>query len=195
MIQILVRYSKHIFILFLTLWITVFVYTLVHMLHQSRHQRAGDISHYSRESAFPYVQPQQKHKTNDNNNLNLSKDWHDYKFIEYEKNRTGFGENGKPAKLNPFHKEEEYELFNLNGYNAALSDRISYNRSVPDIRHLSCQKKKYLSKLPAVSVIIPFYNEHLSTLLRTLHSLINRTPTELLTEIIIIDDCSDKGIF
>ena len=39
-------------------------------------------------------------------------------------------------------------------------------------------------------VIIPFYNEALSMLLRTVHSILIKTPPSLLVEIIIIDDHS-----
>lgn len=35
-----------------------------------------------------------------------------------------------------------------------------------------------------------FHNEHLSSLLRTLYSVWNRTPPNLLTEIILVDDAS-----
>lgn len=56
-----------------------------------------------------------------------------------------------------------------------------------------CHKKLYSAELPVVSVIIPFINEHLNSLKRTFHSVINRSPRKLLKEIILVDDFSDKG--
>lgn len=56
----------------------------------------------------------------------------------------------------------------------------------------SCAKKLYLSDLPTVSVVVPFFNEHWSTLLRTCYSVLNRSPPELIVEIILVDDCSTK---
>lgn len=53
-----------------------------------------------------------------------------------------------------------------------------------------CIHEKYSSKLSNVSVVVIFHNEHLSSLLRTCYSIWNRTPPNLLTEIILVDDAS-----
>ncbi|KHJ85359.1 glycosyltransferase, group 2 family protein [Oesophagostomum dentatum] len=83
-------------------------------------------------------------------------------------------------------------LYKANGYNAYISDMISLNRSVRDVRHADCKNVKYNSELPSVSVIFPFHDEHNSTLLRSVYSIINRSPSKLLKEIVLVDDFSEK---
>lgn len=56
-----------------------------------------------------------------------------------------------------------------------------------------CKKKKYGTHLPTASIVICFYNEHLTTLLRSVHSILDKTPSFLLKEIILVNDFSDIG--
>jgi polypeptide N-acetylgalactosaminyltransferase len=69
---------------------------------------------------------------------------------------------------------------------------ISVHRSLPDPRDEWCKApERHLANLPSTSVIVCFHNEAWSVLLRTIHSVIDRSPKELLKEIILVDDASD----
>lgn len=56
-----------------------------------------------------------------------------------------------------------------------------------------CLQKTYPSQLPSLSVILIFVNEALSIIQRAITSVINRTPSRLLKEIILVDDFSSNG--
>ena len=77
-----------------------------------------------------------------------------------------------------------------------VSSRLSIHRSINDTRHKACRNLTYPSPkvLPSASVIICFYREDFSVLLRTIHSVIDRSPKENLYEIILINDLSDINI-
>lgn len=58
----------------------------------------------------------------------------------------------------------------------------------------SCRDLKYdYRSLPTTSVVIAFYNEAWSTLLRTVHSVLETSPDILLNEVVLVDDYSDRG--
>jgi len=133
-----------------------------------------------------------KRKNLENDVINGVKiDWQDYKRLKRDSQRSGPGEQGKPVP--PTSSEQGKDAYIANGFNILVSDRISLNRSLPDIRNQRCKKRKYLSNLPKTSIIIPFHNEGWSTLLRSFYSIINRTPKKLLHEIILVDDYSSMS--
>ncbi|ETN64529.1 n-acetylgalactosaminyltransferase [Anopheles darlingi] len=121
-------------------------------------------------------------------------DYNDYQQLALDRERVGPGEQGKAATLSPAESDSEQrkKLYLQNGFNALLSDKISINRSIADLRHPSCKLQQYFKHLPTASVVVPFYEEHWSTLLRTVHSVLNRSPSHLLKEVIIVDDGSTK---
>lgn len=62
-------------------------------------------------------------------------DWHDLKFIEYEKSRKGPGEQGEAFQLEDLQDISfNKKLFKDHGIYVLVSDKISPNRSVPDTR-------------------------------------------------------------
>eukprot|EP00922_Rhytidocystis_sp_ex-Travisia-forbesii_P013541 GHVS01020261.1.p1 GENE.GHVS01020261.1~~GHVS01020261.1.p1 ORF type:complete len:650 (-),score=91.49 GHVS01020261.1:509-2458(-) len=89
-------------------------------------------------------------------------------------------------------REQKTEAHRGYCFNSRVSDSISLDRNVPDFNDAVCNERRAeMKNLPAASVVIVFYNENLSVLLRSIHSVLNRTPPELLREIIIVDDFSD----
>lgn len=56
-----------------------------------------------------------------------------------------------------------------------------------------CKDLTYDSDLPSASVVIVFTNEAWSSLIRTVHSVLNGSPAHLLKEIVLVDDRSDRS--
>ncbi|EDV26796.1 uncharacterized protein TRIADDRAFT_22976 [Trichoplax adhaerens] len=100
------------------------------------------------------------------------------------------GENGKAVDIPKEFLIESKRLFERNKFNQWASDKISLHRILPDARPKLCKDKVYPGDLPPTSVVIVFHNEAWSTLLRTIHSVLDRTAPDLLIEIILVDDKS-----
>ncbi|XP_061533265.1 polypeptide N-acetylgalactosaminyltransferase 18-like isoform X2 [Phycodurus eques] len=92
--------------------------------------------------------------------------------------------------LGPESRRVAIKKFRYYGYNSYLSDRISITRPIPDFRPDGCKNMWYSSDLPQLSIIFIFVNEALSVLLRSVHTAIQRTPSHLLKEIVLVDDHS-----
>ncbi|RWS11300.1 polypeptide N-acetylgalactosaminyltransferase 5-like isoform X1 [Dinothrombium tinctorium] len=101
------------------------------------------------------------------------------------------GERGTGVRVKSKKKKVE-RLFKLHSFNLLASDKIALNRTINDTRFHGCLAKKYPRKLPTASVIIVFHNEAFSTLMRTVQSVIQTSPKELLREVILVDDKSTK---
>ena len=161
----------------------------------------------------------EKHKVNHQNLLSNNNDLideqldrrenqvsdEDYDHVKlYRKNKNKKQASDKSKKqssidvkeIGMIHSEAERKLrdegMKKQAFNVLISDRIGYHRSIPDTRYPLCKNQTYLPNLPSVSIIVCFYNEALSTLLRTAHSVLDRTPDRLVKEIILVDDYSNE---
>ncbi|OZC08256.1 hypothetical protein X798_04735 [Onchocerca flexuosa] len=102
-----------------------------------------------------------------------------------------YGEMGKPVLVDKTLPEVKQAMREY-GFNTYVSDMISLNRSVPDVRMDECKYWHYPEDLPTASIVIAFHNEGWTPLLRTVHSVLLRSPPQLIREIIMVDDFSDK---
>ena len=82
-------------------------------------------------------------------------------------------------------------------YNSTAGNALPVNRQIWDTRPKECEESYSnvdYNLLPQVTVIIPFHNEQLSTLMRTVYSVLNRSTEKLLREVILVDDGSTEDM-
>ncbi|XP_076678887.1 polypeptide N-acetylgalactosaminyltransferase 9 isoform X2 [Andrena cerasifolii] len=113
-----------------------------------------------------------------------------------EQDSNAPGEMGRPVVLPTNLTTEIKKLVDdgwmNNAFNQYVSDLISVHRTLPDPRDPWCKETdRYLKDLPPTAVIICFHNEAWSVLLRTVHSVLDKSPEHLIQEIILVDDYSD----
>ncbi|XP_026484210.1 N-acetylgalactosaminyltransferase 7 [Vanessa tameamea] len=104
----------------------------------------------------------------------------------------GPGEEGMPYHMSQDRANDIAESESEYGMNIAASDDIAMNRSIPDTRLDECKYWHYAYDLPTTSVIIVFHNEGFTVLMRTVHTVIERSPPHVLHEVVLVDDFSDK---
>ena len=97
------------------------------------------------------------------------------------------------SKMSEEEMSKRKTMWKAHAFEEYISELISYNRSLPDWRGDWCRStyKPDRPDLDPTSVVICFHNEAWSTLVRTVHSIVNRSPDSLLEEILLIDDSSD----
>jgi len=104
------------------------------------------------------------------------------------------GEDGDPVWTTSDEQQQVEQSWRDYSFNDHASAKISLERSIPDPRNAICHHKKFdYSTLPKTTVIMCFTDESWSVLLRSIHSIINRTPPELLHEILLVDDFSQRS--
>ncbi|KAK7939499.1 hypothetical protein WMY93_002825 [Mugilogobius chulae] len=102
------------------------------------------------------------------------------------------GQFGHAVNLGSEQDEEVKKRWAEGHFNVHLSDQIPLDRAIPDTRPETCKDNLVHNDLPSTSVIFCFVDEVWSTLLRSVHSVLNRSPPHLLKEIILVDDCSTR---
>ncbi|CAL4133312.1 unnamed protein product, partial [Meganyctiphanes norvegica] len=85
-------------------------------------------------------------------------------------------------------QQEREAGYRLHAFNSLISSRLSNHRPIPDTRDKRCKDVKYPANLPNATVIVCFYREEPSALLRTVHSVLDRSPANLVHEVILVDD-------
>ncbi|KAK3093544.1 hypothetical protein FSP39_017090 [Pinctada imbricata] len=89
---------------------------------------------------------------------------------------------------------EKKDPYHSHGFHIVNSRNARWDRTLTDFRSSLCREEKF-SGLSPTSIIIAFHNEERSALLRTVVSVLQRSPPHLIKEIILIDDNSDNGLY
>lgn len=102
------------------------------------------------------------------------------------------GQFGRPVVVPPEKKKEAEQRWKEGNFNVYLSDLIPVDRAIEDTRPAGCAEQLVHNDLPTTSIIMCFVDEVWSALLRSVHSVLNRSPPHLIKEILLVDDFSTK---
>ncbi|XP_065697544.1 polypeptide N-acetylgalactosaminyltransferase 5 [Patagioenas fasciata] len=102
------------------------------------------------------------------------------------------GQFGHPVAVPDDKQEEAKSRWKEGNFNVYLSDLIPVDRAIADTRPAGCSEQRVHDDLPTTSIIMCFVDEVWSTLLRSVHSVLSRSPPHLIEELILVDDFSTK---
>lgn len=114
------------------------------------------------------------------------------KYVSGVKNNRIYREKLKQLveELFPVQFNTPFAVYQLN---VTASNALPVDRSVTDFRSGECRRlalSRTEKRLPDATIIVPFYEESWSMLLRTVHGIMSRSPSSLVRELILVDDCS-----
>eukprot|EP00434_Breviolum_minutum_P020655 symbB.v1.2.018213.t1/scaffold1445.1/size118272/4 len=111
--------------------------------------------------------------------------------LEHQHGRLGLLKDGSCCKLEPtplpargLSKKERMESHRGFSFSSRDSEAIDIDRVQEDVRSDFCKARHetYPCHMPKASVVMVFHNEHMPTLLRSVHSVLNFSPAQLLEE-------------
>ncbi|XP_050195614.1 polypeptide N-acetylgalactosaminyltransferase 5 [Myiozetetes cayanensis] len=102
------------------------------------------------------------------------------------------GQFGHAVAVPDDKQEEAKSRWKEGNFNVYLSDLIPVDRAIADTRPAGCSEQRVHDDLPTTTIIMCFVDEVWSTLLRSVHSVLSRSPPHLIEEVILVDDFSTK---
>uniref|UniRef100_A0A915PBU1 Polypeptide N-acetylgalactosaminyltransferase n=1 Tax=Setaria digitata TaxID=48799 RepID=A0A915PBU1_9BILA len=155
-------------------------------LHQQYHQSV-------RATEGIHSQSLESHVTRNNNeNRKTSDISNEMREEQFSLNKAPEVDLEKLSIVRNHREQKEREIsYTKYAFNEFLSNRIGPRRKIPDTRHYLCLNESYSEELPAASIIICYYNEASSVLIRMVNSILDRTPSNLLNEILLVNDNSN----
>ncbi|XP_073401753.1 polypeptide N-acetylgalactosaminyltransferase 5 [Dendrobates tinctorius] len=103
------------------------------------------------------------------------------------------GQFGRPMAVPKDKEQEAGRRWKEGNFNVYLSDIIPLDRAIEDTRPKGCANQLVHDDLPSTSIIMCFVDEVWSALLRSVFSVLNRSPAHLVKEVILVDDFSTKA--
>lgn len=154
-------------------------------LRQNHHHHQHNVDSSENEIPRPPPPPQKADIPDPNDVFELSI------LRDLAKQEPGLGDFGEAAYLLGAAKVRGEEIYKKIALNEELSEHLSYNRTLGDSRHPQCLQQRFDTEtLPTTSIVVIFFNEPYSVLLRTVHSALNTCNGRLLKQIILVDDGS-----